>query len=258
MTVNIVYPDPTKGQYGRGAWSTGMLNLSGTGGGPYYRAPAKGSGVDMIGAYIANRVNSSKTYDVGINGYAVWRGAVEIQTELKRRGFDIVVDGVWGPGTDAVVKQWQASEGITADGIYGQQTARTMWEPVIAQEVRKQTGYMNYLDEKVGNIVRGHMRTETNWDLAAVGVNVPQDLGIAQINGDAHPDMSVDDRLNPRKALDFAVDFIVGNLNWSGWVEDDAIACYNVGRGGAENWVNAGRPDTWYAAQYVKAVRSNM
>lgn len=253
MTIKITYP-----KQGRGAWSTGMLNLSGTGDGPFYRAPATGSTVSMIGADVATKNASSKAFNVSINDYAVWRGAYEIQAELKRRGYNITPDGVWGPATDKIVKDWQTTEGIGADGIYGQQTARTMWEPVIAQEVKKISTFMSYLDPKVGDLVRGHMRLETNWDVAAVGTAVPQDLGIAQINGPAHTNMSVDDRLNPRKALDFAVDFVVGNLNWSGWVEDDAIACYNVGRGGAEQWVNAGRPATWAAAKYVAAVRANM
>lgn len=253
MTVKITYP-----KTGRGAWSDGMLNLSGTGDGPFYRAPAKGSDVDMIGAKVYTRVHSSKTHKVSINDYAVWRGAFEIQSELRRMGYSIAVDGVWGPATDKVVKDWQDSQGIAADGIYGQQTARTMWEPVLAGEVNRRYDYMNYLDPQIFRVARAHMRSETNWDIAAVGHQVPHDNGIAQINTTAHKEMSVDECFNPRKALDYALDFIVGNFNWSGWVEDDAIACYNVGRGGAESWVNAGRPDTWDAARYVTLVRGNM
>lgn len=253
MTVRITYPE-----HGRGAWSSGMLNLSGTGDGPFYRAPAKGSDVDMIGAKVYTKVHDSAERRVSINDYAVWRGAFEIQAELKRIGYDIAMDGVWGPATDAVVKDWQRSQNISADGIYGQQTARTMWEPVLANEVNRRGDFMNHLDAQVFAVARGHMRTETNWDLAAVGYQVPKDNGIAQINTTAHKEMSVDDCFNPRKALDYALDFIVGNFNWSGWVEDDAIACYNVGRGGAQQWVNAGRPDTWAAARYIQLVRSNM
>lgn len=158
MTIKIVYPDPASGEYGRGAWGSGMFNLSGTGDGPFYRSPADDTDYQSrLGYDVAAKFASGKTYRVSINKYAVWRGVVEIQKELKRRGYDIDTDGVWGPGTDAIVKKWQQSERISADGIYGQQTARTMWEPVIAQEVSHCTGFMNYLDSTVGDLVRGHI-----------------------------------------------------------------------------------------------------
>ncbi len=45
-----------------------------------------------------------------------------LQTCLNRFGFDVDVDGIFGKGTEASVKQFQADNSLTADGIVGQQT----------------------------------------------------------------------------------------------------------------------------------------
>src|SRR5215468_1634350 len=56
---------------------------------------------------------------VGSSGPAVSR----LQQSLKEKGFDPgVVDGQFGPGTEAAVIAFQKSEGLAADGIAGPQT----------------------------------------------------------------------------------------------------------------------------------------
>jgi hypothetical protein len=49
------------------------------------------------------------------------------QQRLKDRGWKISVDGLFGPGTTAVVKQFQAQKHLTVDGIVGPQTWNAMW-----------------------------------------------------------------------------------------------------------------------------------
>lgn len=46
----------------------------------------------------------------------------QVQLALNRAGFSIEADGVFGPGTAELVKQWQAQQGLTADGIVGAAT----------------------------------------------------------------------------------------------------------------------------------------
>lgn len=46
-----------------------------------------------------------------------------VQQALKDKGFDPgVIDGEFGPGTEAAVMAFQKSEGLAADGVVGQQT----------------------------------------------------------------------------------------------------------------------------------------
>lgn len=49
-------------------------------------------------------------------------GVRQIQELLVGRGFTIAVDGQFGPGTEAAVREFQASVGLAADGIVGPMT----------------------------------------------------------------------------------------------------------------------------------------
>ncbi len=53
----------------------------------------------------------------------------ELQTGLNRSGFDVDVDGIFGKGTEASVRQFQADHNLTADGIVGQQTWAALTPP---------------------------------------------------------------------------------------------------------------------------------
>lgn len=68
----------------------------------------------------------------GDSGENVWT----IQYMLLQRGYSLSVDGAFGSGTESVVKSFQSSRGLTADGIVGNNT----WEALIVTSVQGANG----------------------------------------------------------------------------------------------------------------------
>ncbi|MFP2903680.1 D-alanyl-D-alanine carboxypeptidase family protein [Pyxidicoccus sp. 3LFB2] len=63
-------------------------------------------------------VASSPTLREGARGAAV----TQLQNLLRNKGYKIAADGVFGPKTEAAVKQFQASRGLAVDGVVGPKT----------------------------------------------------------------------------------------------------------------------------------------
>jgi peptidoglycan hydrolase-like protein with peptidoglycan-binding domain len=59
-----------------------------------------------------------------------------VQYLLRQRGFDLVVDGIFGPKTEDAVTSFQRSHGLAPDGIVGNQT----WPALIVQVSRGSQG----------------------------------------------------------------------------------------------------------------------
>jgi peptidoglycan hydrolase-like protein with peptidoglycan-binding domain/GH24 family phage-related lysozyme (muramidase) len=56
------------------------------------------------------------------NPYTTGEDVRTLQRALARTGLAVAADGIFGPGTDRAVKQFQASRGLVADGVVGAQT----------------------------------------------------------------------------------------------------------------------------------------
>lgn len=74
--------------------------------------------------------NPLKYYDPSGHNY-IDRGdkgkeVKEVQQKLRDLGYNIAVDGSFGPQTEAAVKQFQSSMGIKVDGSVGQQTMKVL------------------------------------------------------------------------------------------------------------------------------------
>jgi Putative peptidoglycan binding domain/Transglycosylase SLT domain len=243
MSFVLVYPPA-----GRGAWPSsglgGTLNAGGTKAGSYYRAPAVSS-MRMPGLAGAIAVRSGTA--CSINDYAVHRAVQALQPKFGITGDD--ADGILGPGTSQAIRYYQRTHGLLVDGAVGPATCRALFEPaVIEAAFEADSSHAGTLR----TIVVGTMTVESGFDPGAVGVETPRDLGIAQINGPAHPSMSVDARLDPAIAIPWMVRFIDDNLKSFEYDVDAAIAAYNLGVSGSWAWVKAGYPQ-WYRGRDVHA-----
>lgn len=262
MTLNVTFSTP-----GRGAWTKGANNLDGTKDGPYFRSSVGTR--PRIGLDVARKARDSVQHNVHINDYAIWRGAMEIQRELRRLGAVIDVDGIWGPATDKALRDWQRrvktdwrGRTMKIDGIYGQQTSRTMWEPRLKSYIRNRANQFAFMpsDDNIEMLVDYTNATvvlESGWDISAVGWSTPRDLGLCQINTSAH-NISLENVFNPNHAFPFKINFVLQNFNYSLGDYQIAMAAYNVGQGGVWNWHKAGRPSNWAAANYLRALRPNL
>lgn len=239
MTAKLTYPPD-----GRGAWPTrgtgGTLSLDGMKPGRYYRAVGKGSGLYTIGliGYRAERDNGQ----VSIDDYATFCAVRAVQQELAERGLMAsAVDGLWGPNTDSAVKAFQVKTGLTADGVFGPQTARSLFDAKVRQACVSADGVAPAV---LYEIATGTISWESGWDPGAVGAD-PQDLGLCQINGPSHPILNPAMRLDPAVSISYMTGLILKNLKAMGYVLADAVAAYNLGTAGAKAWVAAGRPDVF-------------
>lgn len=230
--LQIVYPTR-----GRGAWPSsgagGTLSGDGTRPGAYYRAPVGGPPMPGTAGYRAVRDEGT----VSIDEYAVHQAVMGIQRFVGVS----VADGLYGPRTAAAVAGWQQAHGLTGDGVFGPRTAAVAALPAVTRTCQQ----LKPGNEVLPRLVKGHLNYESRWDVGAVGGLSPRDLGLAQINGPAHPSLSVNDRLDPEVAIEWAAGFVLGNLDAMGWDVEDAAAAYNLGRAGARAWVSAGRPQFW-------------
>lgn len=73
---------------------------------------------------------------------------------------------------------------------------------------------------------------ESRFNPQAVGASDPNDIGIAQINMLAHPQVTRDQAFDPTFAIPYAAQLLSGNIEHFGDV-NRGVAAYNVGRGGA-------------------------
>jgi peptidoglycan hydrolase-like protein with peptidoglycan-binding domain len=89
-----------------------------SGGGPSGGGPSGGgtSGGGTSGGGVA--VATRPTIMRGATGEHV----TYLQTRLSALTYSVTVDGIFGPGTQSAVRSFQASNGLTVDGIVGQAT----------------------------------------------------------------------------------------------------------------------------------------
>jgi peptidoglycan hydrolase-like protein with peptidoglycan-binding domain len=223
---------------GRGAW-----NAAGVGGTKRYKDATK------PGPYYF--LTTGSNIDINDpNQYAVRGGVKAYQRALKRRlNIRLKVDGIYGNSTaDAVTKFQEGHTNRTSVwGGVGPETSELLLKPDLHRVWRN-----NSIKGLPFRVCSGTIRQESNWDAGAVGYADPRDVGLAQINAEAHPEWSTDTRLQPINAFRFVVNYYNDNLTYFKGDLELSIAAYNLGKGGASAWDKAGRPDLWTPAGQSK------
>lgn len=221
--------------HGRGAW-----NVAGVGGTKKYKS-------DLPGPYYYINTGEKMADTRTADEYAVFRAVMAYQRAVNRRiNAQLLIDGIFGDKTSEAVFTFQQAhpECGTPWGGIGPQTSEALLRPDVEKAVTNaHTFGINPL--VTSTIVSGTIRHESLWDAGAVGYADPNDLGLAQINGVAHPDYSINERLTPLIAYDFVIDYYDAALGRFSNNVRDAVASYNLGAGGTRTWISQGRPD-WF------------
>ena len=235
--------------HGRGAWPN-----SGAGGTRAFKTSNKPGPYYYLGS------GSLKPGD-SVDNFAVREAVKAYQRALNRRtGSKIDVTGVYNTATRVAITNFQQanSKMLTVWGGIGPDTSFLLLYPDLVNAVKKDA------DSRLTPVIAsGLIRHESSWDAGAVGYVDPTDLGLAQINGPSHPDLTARDRLHPQTAFEFVIAYMnraiahffaehprrsdANNMR-------DAIASYNLGIGGADRWISQGRPQ-WYTPQGASSPR---
>jgi hypothetical protein len=219
---------------GRGAWPAsgagGTLDFDGKTPGRYYCLAAPG--MPLVGSGGWRSPNGDER--------AVHGAVVAIQRALNRRtGAGLEVTGEFDKPTSNAALRYRRRLGFDSWGGLGPHTARTLFLKDL-QRVCKKRGI-----EEQWYVVCGIVQNESGWDPGAVGYVKSVDVGLAQINGDSHPDMSERERLQPSFAFNFIVSYLTNAMKALDGNIDDAIVSYNLGITGCKRWIAAGRPQIW-------------
>jgi hypothetical protein len=172
---------------------------------------------------------------------AVHGGVLAIQGALNRhRSAELQLTGVFDIATRDAVADYQRAEipELLPWGGVGSSTAKPLFQMDIHTVCEAR-------DFEEWEVVCGVVQNESAWDPGAVGFVKPVDIGLAQINGEAHPTMNEQQRLEPIFAIDFIISYLTNAMRALSGDVDLAIASYNLGLSGARRWDSMGRPELY-------------
>jgi len=86
---------------------------------------------------------NKKLLKVGQSGFAV----SDLQKRLRNAGYDVSIDGAFGPATKDVVIKFQKDKGLSPDGIAGRNTLMALNESQVSGKYLTQDQLLNFASE---------------------------------------------------------------------------------------------------------------
>jgi peptidoglycan hydrolase-like protein with peptidoglycan-binding domain len=222
---------------GRGAWTaTGKDNRS-----RYYE-------------YIVGKPLDGSAAGKDVNYLAVNLGVKALQARINAYGYSpkLTEDGVLGARSKAGIAWIQGKLKLTADGQAGQITMKAIFRDLVAW-------YAGMSGVPAGHIW-GMMMLESVADPGAVGFSTPSDLGLCQINIEAHPDVTAQQAHDPHFAIPYTTNRLAGaRAKFGGKGSELQIKCSIAQHNApawAASWYSTGQPPNEKIAAYVTKVLS--
>lgn len=129
-------------------------------------------------AYVKGSPLDGAAPEKSFNHEAVHLGVLSIEQRLADLGYDIVVDGKYGPKVRKAVKNFQKLYSLPESGEVGYTTGPYLWHDVIAGVGESYKFPAKY--------IFGLMKAESGGDPGAVGYLTPGDRGLFQFNTLVH------------------------------------------------------------------------
>lgn len=164
-------------------------------------------------------------------------GVVAMKQALIDNGFGekVAVDvPAWGEHVTTRTREFQAKEGLQADGIVGRVTARHLFRIYDAATEAK----YGIPDHLVGR--QSHRESDND----PVAHSATGDEGRGQVNPPSHPQITLAQMWSPPFASNFTGSYFRGSYIYVGGDVDGALVAYNVGGSLAKQWVAAGKPSS--------------
>jgi GH24 family phage-related lysozyme (muramidase) len=92
------------------------------------------------------------------------------QAQMQRRGWTIAVDGLYGPQSDRIARQFQQEKGLDADGIVGAQTWQAAFDSSTLSTPRNPPSGLRTINPAGLNLIKDFEGLRLNSYRDAVGV----------------------------------------------------------------------------------------
>jgi hypothetical protein len=129
-------------------------------------------------AFVKGSPLDGSSPEKSFNHEAVTLGVMSIEQRLNDLGYDLVVDGTYGPKVKKAIKDFQKKNGVSVTGEIGYTTGPLLWHDHIAS--------VGVSYKFPTELIWGIMKQESGGDPGAVGYDTPGDRGLFQFNTLVH------------------------------------------------------------------------